>query len=225
MPPESWSCFVSFTSIGCLLRAWSRIGAGCRGDSPGTEGHWSSARTCDLASARTVVNTLTMETKADPVRVYLLDDHQIVRRGLRDLSSPRAAFEVVGESGSAVEAPSTAFPPCSQMSRSSTPGCPTAAGSTCAATSGRSTRVSGPDPDVVRRRRGAVRGDHGRRRRLRPQADRWHGPRGRGPPGRERPVDARSAVTQRVLERVRYGSANEPDGCAASRNRSARFWS
>lgn len=37
----------------------------------------------------------------DPVRVYLLDDHEIVRRGLRDVLEAGGTVEVVGESGSA----------------------------------------------------------------------------------------------------------------------------
>jgi DNA-binding NarL/FixJ family response regulator len=45
-----------------------------------------------------------METTVEPVRVYLLDDHQIVRRGLRDLFESEGGFVVVGESGSAVDA-------------------------------------------------------------------------------------------------------------------------
>lgn len=39
-----------------------------------------------------------------PVRVYLLDDHEIVRRGLADLLSASGRCEIVGESGSATEA-------------------------------------------------------------------------------------------------------------------------
>jgi two-component system, NarL family, response regulator DevR len=38
------------------------------------------------------------------IRVYLLDDHEIVRRGLRELLELEDDFEVVGESGSAREA-------------------------------------------------------------------------------------------------------------------------
>ena len=41
-----------------------------------------------------------------PVRVYLLDDHEVVRQGLRALLESHADIEVVGESGSAVEAAS-----------------------------------------------------------------------------------------------------------------------
>jgi two-component system, NarL family, response regulator DevR len=37
-------------------------------------------------------------------RVYLLDDHEVVRHGLRDLLQREGDLEVVGESGSAVEA-------------------------------------------------------------------------------------------------------------------------
>ncbi len=40
----------------------------------------------------------------NPVRVFLLDDHEVVRRGLKDLFDSEEGFEVVGESGSAKEA-------------------------------------------------------------------------------------------------------------------------
>ena len=39
-----------------------------------------------------------------PIRVFLLDDHEIVRRGLIDLLSAVDDFEVVGEAGTAEEA-------------------------------------------------------------------------------------------------------------------------
>ncbi len=38
-----------------------------------------------------------------PVRVYLLDDHETVRRGVRSLLLDAGGFDIVGESGSAVE--------------------------------------------------------------------------------------------------------------------------
>jgi DNA-binding NarL/FixJ family response regulator len=38
------------------------------------------------------------------IRVYLLDDHEVVRRGLRDMLEAEDDIEVVGESGSAVDA-------------------------------------------------------------------------------------------------------------------------
>ena len=41
---------------------------------------------------------------ADPIRVYLLDDHEIVRQGIRTLLDAAGGIEIVGESGSAVEA-------------------------------------------------------------------------------------------------------------------------
>jgi len=47
------------------------------------------------------------EQQADenaPIRVYLLDDHEIVRRGLRELLESEGDIVVVGESGSAAEA-------------------------------------------------------------------------------------------------------------------------
>jgi DNA-binding NarL/FixJ family response regulator len=42
----------------------------------------------------------------DSIRVYLLDDHEVVRRGLRDLLEGDGDIVVVGESGSAVTAAS-----------------------------------------------------------------------------------------------------------------------
>ncbi|CAB4710409.1 MAG: response regulator [Actinobacteria bacterium] len=41
---------------------------------------------------------------ADAIRVFLLDDHEIVRRGIRELLESEADIVVVGESGSAQEA-------------------------------------------------------------------------------------------------------------------------
>jgi two-component system, NarL family, response regulator DevR len=38
------------------------------------------------------------------LRVYLLDDHEVVRRGIRELLESEGDIEVVGESGSALEA-------------------------------------------------------------------------------------------------------------------------
>ena len=43
-------------------------------------------------------------TKPAPIRVYLLDDHEVVRQGLRALLEAAGDIEVVGESGSAQEA-------------------------------------------------------------------------------------------------------------------------
>ncbi|WP_329812885.1 response regulator transcription factor, partial [Streptomyces sp. GSL17-113] len=38
------------------------------------------------------------------MRVFLLDDHEVVRRGLRDLLEADSDLEVVGEAGDAEEA-------------------------------------------------------------------------------------------------------------------------
>lgn len=40
----------------------------------------------------------------EPIRVFLLDDHEVVRRGLRDLLDAAGGIEVVGEAGTADEA-------------------------------------------------------------------------------------------------------------------------
>jgi two-component system response regulator DevR len=41
-----------------------------------------------------------------PIKVFLLDDHEVVRRGLRDLLESEGDIQVIGESGLAVEATS-----------------------------------------------------------------------------------------------------------------------
>ncbi|MCX4776599.1 response regulator [Streptomyces sp. NBC_01264] len=40
----------------------------------------------------------------DPIRVFLLDDHEVVRRGLHDLLDSEPDIEVVGEAGTAAQA-------------------------------------------------------------------------------------------------------------------------
>ena len=45
-----------------------------------------------------------MTDHSTTIRVFLLDDHEMVRRGLKDLFDSQDDIEVVGESGSAVEA-------------------------------------------------------------------------------------------------------------------------
>jgi DNA-binding NarL/FixJ family response regulator len=44
------------------------------------------------------------DERIGPIQVFLLDDHEVVRRGLRDLLEAEADIEVVGEAGSAASA-------------------------------------------------------------------------------------------------------------------------
>ncbi len=46
-------------------------------------------------------------TSGSEVKVFLVDDHDIVRQGLRDLLAPARDVRVVGDSGSAARAPSS----------------------------------------------------------------------------------------------------------------------
>jgi two-component system response regulator DevR len=43
----------------------------------------------------------TADRRRTPIRVFLLDDHEVVRRGLRDLLGAESDIEVVGEAGTA----------------------------------------------------------------------------------------------------------------------------
>ncbi|MEP6760321.1 MAG: response regulator transcription factor [Sporichthyaceae bacterium] len=47
---------------------------------------------------------MTVNPGDGPIRVFLLDDHEVVRRGLKDLLEADGDIEVVGESGLAQEA-------------------------------------------------------------------------------------------------------------------------
>ncbi|CAM5459219.1 DNA-binding response regulator [Streptomyces avidinii] len=76
-----------------------------------------------------------------PIRVFLLDDHEVVRRGLYDLLDAEPDIDVIGEASTAEQAltrgpalrPDLAVP---------TSGCPTATGSPCAASCARGCRIS-----------------------------------------------------------------------------------
>jgi len=61
----------------------------------------------------------------DVVREHRLDDHEVARRGLRELLDREAVIDVVGESGSAKEA-ARRIPARAPTSRSSTAGFQTA---------------------------------------------------------------------------------------------------
>ncbi len=46
----------------------------------------------------------TVPMSGTPIRVFLLDDHEVVRRGLRELLESEGDIEIVGESGTAKDA-------------------------------------------------------------------------------------------------------------------------
>ena len=129
--------------------------------------------------------------KSSMIRVFLLDDHEVVRRGLADLLHAAGDIEVVGESGSGAGGDPA------------DPGAAPGRGGAGRAAAGRQRhrRVpgrpggrlvdQGTDPDLVRGRRGPVRRDHGRGLGIRAQADPRHRPGRRRAPGGRRAVAAR----------------------------------
>ena len=70
--------------------------------------------------------------------MFLLDDHEVVRRGVARAARAEADIEVVGEAGTAERGAGAHPAPRSPTSPSSTCGCPTATASRCAARSARS---------------------------------------------------------------------------------------
>ena len=103
-----------------------------------------AGKTCCPCGHRSTVRAMTADSSptsaepsaAEPIRVFLLDDHEIVRRGLKELLESEGDIEVVGESGLAQEA-TRRIPALRPTSRSSTAGSPTGRASTSAGRSGR----------------------------------------------------------------------------------------
>ena len=67
------------------------------------------------------------------VKVFLVDDHEVVRRGLIDLLSADPELDVIGEADSVAQA-LRGYPPPRPMLRCSMSGCPTGTASSCAVT-------------------------------------------------------------------------------------------
>ena len=70
-------------------------------------------------------------TEQNPIRVFLLDDHEVVRRGLTDLLDAEPDISVVGDAGN-VEHALAAARRCARTSPSSTYACRTATASASA---------------------------------------------------------------------------------------------
>ena len=71
-------------------------------------------------------------------RILIVDDHEVVREGLRALLNRRESFRVVGEAGTVAQAIDGGRAHASRTSSSWTYGCPTAAASKRAARSAQS---------------------------------------------------------------------------------------
>ena len=111
----------------------------------------------------------TTTDRSTSIRVFLLDDHEIVRAGLARAARSRGDMEVVGEAGTvdeAIAADPAAAPDVAVLDVR----LPDGSGvEVCRDVRSRDPDDPLPDAHVVRRRRGAVRRDHGRRLGLRAQ--------------------------------------------------------
>ena len=90
---------------------WPRMGhssyCGRYGTAPDTAGrarHTVTASEGDPISSVPTATQPPSPTAPRKIRIYLLDDHEMVRRGLKDLFESADDFEVVGESGLAKDA-------------------------------------------------------------------------------------------------------------------------
>jgi DNA-binding NarL/FixJ family response regulator len=113
------------------------------------------------------------------IKVFLLDDHEIVRRGVKDMLEAEADIVVIGEAGTAQSALAripALMPDVAVLDVR----LPDGDGVTvCREIRSRHPEIGCLMLNVVRRRRGVVRRDHGRRGWLRAQADPRHRPCGR----------------------------------------------
>ena len=141
-------------------------GRGCpRRASPPTRDSSVTARRCCCPGD--VLPWRVTET----IRVFLLDDHDVVREGLRFLLERTDDIEVVGDSGLGRRGDRPHPRPQAARGRARRPAAGRLRDRGLPRDPRRRPEHPGPDPDVVRRRRGAVRGDHGGGVGLRAQGD------------------------------------------------------
>jgi two-component system response regulator DevR len=72
-------------------------------DAPPSGRHAGLGATAATTTAK--VDTATAQASTETITVYLLDDHEIVRLGLKDLLESEGDIQVIGESGSVAHAP------------------------------------------------------------------------------------------------------------------------
>jgi len=134
---------------------------------------------------------MTDQIEGRPLRLLVVDDHEVVRQGLVSLLERREHFQVVAEAGTAAEA-SRWLASSNRTWSSWTSVCRTAPGSKPARDSGRVSHDPRRDPDKLSGRRSRPLGDHRRRVGLPPQANSKPRPRQRPRVRRPRRVPAGS---------------------------------
>ena len=147
------------------------------------------------------------------ITVFLLDDHELVRVGVRDLLEAQPDIHVIGEAGTAASALAR-IPALRPDVAILDVRLPDGDGVTvCREIRSRMPEVACLMLTSFERRRGAVRRGDGRRRRLRAQADPRNRPGGRGTDGGVRPVDAGPEAASQLMARLR-DTSQKPDPLA-----------
>ena len=161
-----------------------------------------------------LITTPPLEPGTSTIRVFLMDDHELVRRGLVDLLESEPDITVVGEAGTAAEALRRipgARPDVAVLDAR----LPDGSGiDVCRDIRSGHPEHPLPDPDLLRRRRGAVRRGDGRRVGLPAEGDRAARTSRRDPAGRRRAVAARPG---RHRSGCWTGCATRSDGPAMAR--------
>ena len=182
----------------------------------------SAARKLSVIAANATSLTVTPSVSATSteglrvVKVFLVDDHEVVRRGLIDLLSADPELEVVGEAGSVAQAlariPALA-------ARRRRPRRAAARRQRHRTVPGPAVSAAGPavpDADVVHLRRGDARRDTGRRQRIRRQGHQGHGTRPGHQGGRRGPFAARQPGRRGADGQAARQPPNTPIRCRDS---------
>jgi two-component system, NarL family, response regulator DevR len=145
---------------------------------------------------------------ADQITAFLMDDHEVVRQGVRALLESTGDHQ--GGRGGVQRRRGPRPDPC-RPPRCGDPRRPGPDGNGIEVCREVRSTVGHqlPDAHVLQRRRGPVRGDHGRRRRLRAEADPWQRAARRGPARRRGESLLDPAITGKVLQRLRTPSEED----------------
>ena len=158
------------------------------------------------------------------VKVFLVDDHEVVRRGLIDLLSADPELDVIGEAGSVAQAMARIPALAARRCRARRAAARRQRHRTVPRPAVSAARSALPDADVVHLRRGDARRDPRRRQRIRRQGHQGHGARPGHQGGRRGPLPARQPGRGGADGQAARRRRAHPIRCPGSPTRNACCW-